>query len=206
MNHSRSLVLGDLVRAKARASRRAKDAGAVMFIVAMTLAVIATMGVYALNVASTEVKTAGFVREQTQVHYLNEYGVMAAAQDVSWKGALYYVTLMNSPTTRDTNCPSLYGMLATSGTLPLACRVSPSAELTTSWIPTVTPLVPYTSNANEYTRGSVGLPTTPEFYVEFTDMNWKPVVSGYATNNSPKQCSVEFTATSMGSCRPCPRD
>ena len=84
-NQARALLVmhraeDSTARAKARAKRRAREGGAVMFIVAMTLAIIAAMGIYALNVAATEVKTAGYVREQTQAYYLSDYGVLASTQ------------------------------------------------------------------------------------------------------------------------------
>ena len=180
---------------KVRAARRAKDRGAVMFVVAMTLAVIATMGMYALSVASTEVKTAGFIREETQVHYLSEYGVLGAAQEVTGpKAQLYRDLMLKFP---DTNCTSLYGIPAGSGALPLACRVVGSAEIAQSWSPSVVPLVaPWTSNGSEATRGSEGLPTAPDFYVELTDPNQRTAPSGYGTDQG--LCFVEFTAASVG--------
>jgi hypothetical protein len=181
--------------AKSRAARRAKDAGAVMFIVAMTLAVIATMGMYALAVAATEVKTAGFIREETQVHYLSEFGVLGTAQEVSGPKAQLYVTAMKS--FPDTNCISLYGIPAGSGTLPLSCRVVGSAEMVASWQPPVAPvIVPWSNNSSETTRGSVGIPTAPDFYVELTDPNWKSPPSGYDTTQG--LCFVDFTVASVG--------
>jgi hypothetical protein len=183
------------VHAKARGRRRAKDAGAVMFIVAMTLAVIATMGMYALNVAATEVKTAGFVREQTQVHYLSEFGVLGTAQEVAGPKAQLYTTAMKA--FPDTNCISLYGIPAGSGSLPLSCRVVGSAEMVASWMPPVAPVIaPWVSNASETSRGSLGLPTTPDFYVELTDPNWRNPPSGYDTSQG--LCFVEFTVASVG--------
>jgi hypothetical protein len=180
---------------KKRAIRRKRDAGAVMFIVAMTLAVIATMGMYALAIASTEVKTAGFVREETQVHYLSEFGVLSTAQEVSGPKAQLYTTAMRS--FPDTNCISLYGIPAGSGVLPLSCRVVGSAEMVASWQPSVAPvIVPWTSNATENSRGSLGLPTAPDFYVELTDPNWKSPPSGYDTTQG--LCFVQFTVASVG--------
>ena len=49
-----------LHQAKRNARRRATQSGAVVFIVAMTLAVLASLGLYALQSASAEVKTSGY--------------------------------------------------------------------------------------------------------------------------------------------------
>jgi Tfp pilus assembly protein PilX len=69
--------------AKRRARRRRNSAGGTMFVVAMTLAVLSTIGAWALQSAALEVKMAGYERQSTQTHYLAEYGVMAATQDLS---------------------------------------------------------------------------------------------------------------------------
>jgi hypothetical protein len=184
-----------LQHAKARAKSRARDAGAVMFIVAMTLAVIAAMGMYALNIAATEVKTAGYVREQTQVYYLSEYGVLAATQEVMGpKAQMYRDLAIHTP---DTNCTSLYGTPSTAGPLPLACRRVGSTELAQQWNPPANPLVaPFVSNANETTRGSEGIQTTPDFYVELTDPTQQRPPSGYSTNQG--LCFIEFTVAGVG--------
>ena len=65
-----------LALAKRRSALRRRDEGAVMFIVAMTLAVLASVGVYALAAAATEVRTSGNERQGTQTHYLAEFGVI----------------------------------------------------------------------------------------------------------------------------------
>lgn len=166
-----------------------------MFIVAMTLAVIAAMGVYALNVAATEIKTAGFVREQTQVHYLSEFGVLGAAQDVTGPKAQLYRDLMIR--TPDTGCTSLWNVPTTAGALPLACRRVGSAELGASWAsPSVTPIAAWQNALTEANRGSEGLPTAPDFYVEFTDPTTKNTPAGYGTNQG--LCFIEFTVSSVG--------
>jgi hypothetical protein len=197
--------------AKARAARRANDAGAVMFIVAMTLAIIAAMGMYALNVAATEVKTAGYVRQQSQAYYLSEYGVMVALQEVFDRKTpltngsmafLYYSQSRNKP---DTNCTSLYGTPNTAGNLALACYVMHANQLVAQWDPLAMPpsgvvLDPYVTNANENSRGSEGNPVFPDFYVEITDPTQGPQifgVSGGAPGQQPT-CAIEFTFAAVG--------
>jgi hypothetical protein len=196
MNHE-SRSSRALARAKAGFRRRRRDAGAVMFIVAMTLAVIAAMGMYALNVAATEVKTAGFVRQEMQVHYLSEFAVLGAAQTVGGPtSGMYALQARNSPAT---NCVSIYGTPTTAGTLPLACRTLGSADMGATWTPPIAPLAAWSANASETTRGSVGLPMAPDFYVELTDPNPLPVgrcATGFDT--SQNLCCMEFTATAIG--------
>jgi hypothetical protein len=187
-----------VVRAKARARRRTKDAGAVMFIVAMTLAVIAAMGIYALNVAATEIKTAGFVREQMQTQYLSEYAVIGATNTVAGQNAgMFAIQARTSPAT---NCMSLYGIPAAAGALPLSCRTLGSTQMGAMWSPPPPPLLaPWGGNATETTRGSVGLPTTPDFYVELTEPYQVPVsrcARGFDTTQLT--CCIDFTVTAVG--------
>jgi len=186
-----------LAASKARARRRAAGAGAVMFIVAMTLAVIAAMGMYALNVAATEVKTAGYVRQEMQVHYLSEFAVLGAAQAVSGNAG---VIASKATTTPTTNCVSIYGTPSTAGMQPLACRTLGSSDMAAMFSPPVPALLtPWSSSATETTRGSLGLPTAPDFYVELTDPNplaLSRCASGFS--NGSNLCCMEFTATAVG--------
>jgi hypothetical protein len=184
-----------------RSARRSREGGAVMFIVAMTLAMIAAMGVYALQIASTEVKTAGFVRQQVQTQYLSQFGVISAAQALNGTNAQLYNTLMMQST--DTGCFSLYGFSSlTSSAQALACHRAGSTELGTQVVlagaAPVTLIVPYGTVASEpdLVVGSVGLNTFPDFYVEMTDPNQRQPPPGYATNSN--LCFVQFTASAMG--------
>jgi Tfp pilus assembly protein PilX len=72
-----------LAGAKRRASSRASSGGAVMFVVAMTITVLAALGAWALQSASLEVRMAGYERQNTQTHYISEYGVLAAMQTLN---------------------------------------------------------------------------------------------------------------------------
>ena len=115
------LLMNALALAKRRAALRRRDEGAVMFIVAMTLAVLASVGVYALAAAATEVRTSGNERQNTQTHYLAEYGVLGAAREMAGSRALFTVKLMKSTTYRDTNCVSLQGVPTDAPPAALAC-------------------------------------------------------------------------------------
>ena len=68
-----------------------------MFIVAMTIAVLASVGVYALAAAATEVRMSGNERQNTQTHYLAEYGVLGVgARDDRDQGGLVPCRLMKN--------------------------------------------------------------------------------------------------------------
>lgn len=183
---------------KARAARRAKNAGAVMFIVAMTVAVLAAVGLYALKAASTEVKTAGFERQNAQTHYLSEYGIIGASQEVSSTKAQLYVGMM--VTMPDRNCVSLPGIPPppplVAGPLSNACRRMGSSELGKSWATSV--LVPYVSAVSPGSLGSV--PLSGDYYVELTDPAQVNPPAGYDLKLG--LCFTQMTVSATGITQP----
>jgi hypothetical protein len=199
--------------AKTRAHRRRRDAGAAMFIVAMTLAVLASVGIYALAAASNEVKTSGNARQSTQTHYLSQYGIMVASEELAaTKAQLYLGVMLANP---DRNCTSLQGVPAfgTAGVDPMvtACRRMGAQEFHDSsgaWL--ANPTETYTGTSPFAGSGSSGTPSPPgslgptplrgDFYVEFTAPTSTKNASGYALNS--QACFLQFTATSVGITQP----
>ena len=191
--------------AKDRARGRRDQSGAAMFIVAMTLAVLASVGVYALAAAATEVKTSGYERQNTQTHYLTQYAIIGAAHYLAASNVQLTYGLMANPTSRD-NCPlSLPGVGTGLDTMIAGCRRVPAQEMrdTSAWA-IAHPLDSYTGTAplqSNVQPGSFG-PTlmTGDFYVELTEP-WQPKApAGYALNLS--MCFYEFTATASGITEP----
>lgn len=186
--------------AKARTRRRGNAGGAVMFIVAMTLAVIAAMGVYALQMASTEVKTAGFIRQQVQTQYLSEYGVVAATQALTVNPQVYATVVATQP---DTGCFTLYQISTqpTANPQSKACHRAGSTELGAQVVAVGAPatlLSAWTGAGSDLTRGTVGLATFPDFFVEVTDPNPRQPPPGFASNSSRPICFEQVTASAMG--------
>lgn len=146
-----------------------------MFIVAMTIAVLAAMGMYALRAASMEVRTSGFERQNAQTHYLADYGVLGASQEVTGTKAQLYLGLMLAQP--DTGCASLAPQFnvtgATMSNVSKACRRMGSAELANTWknagtnaqIPVLNPY-----GGTPSVPGSLGsAPISGDFFVELTD-------------------------------------
>ena len=119
--------------AKRRTARRRGEDGAAMFIVSMTIAVLASVGMYALAAAQNEVRTSGNERQNTQTHYLSEYGVIGVTHEMQSSKAAFYMGLMLNPTTIDTPCVSLPTVPNTASILTRACRRLGSAELGQAW-------------------------------------------------------------------------
>jgi hypothetical protein len=129
---------------KKNARRRLAQGGAVLFIVAMTLAVLASLGLYALQSASTEVKTSGYTRQSAQSHYLSEYGALTGVNAMSGTTGQLYLGLMQTTATMDTQCTSLASVDPAASNLSKACRRMGSSELGAAWGTSVVPITPAT--------------------------------------------------------------
>jgi hypothetical protein len=190
--------------AKRRSSRRRKEAGAVMFIVAMTTAVLASVGVYALAAASNEVRTSGNERQNTQTHYLSEYGVLGVTHEmVSGKAQFYLGLMLSQP---DSPCVSLPGVPATASKVTRACRRLGSAELGQPWTGT-TITVPFGNGTTTpayqsgIAPGSFGpIPLNGDFFVELTEPTQAQAPARYDTKLN--FCFIELTATASGITQP----
>ncbi len=186
-----------LLRIKHNARRRRDSGGAVIFIVAMTLAVLASLGLYALQSASTEVKTSGYQRQTAQSHYLSEYGTLTGTNAMSGTTGQLYLGLMRSPTTWDTQCVSLSGVNPGASNLTKSCRRMGSAELGAAWGTSITPVI----TATPAIAGSLGpYALTGDFYVEITDPQTGASISGIDTKLG--LCFQSFTLTAVGITEP----
>ena len=189
--------------AKARSSRRRTEAGAAMFIVAMTTAILASVGMYALAAASNEVRTSGNERQNTQTHYLAEYGVLGITHEIVSSKAQFYLGLMLNSATADSPCVSLPGVPSTASMVTRACRRLGSAELGQPWTNAST-VVPYTGTAPYQAGiapGSFGpIPITGDFFVELTEPLQAMAPARYSTDLH--FCFIEITATANGITQP----
>jgi hypothetical protein len=175
-----------------------------MFIVAMTLAVLASVGVYALAAASSEIRTSGSERQNSQTHYLAEYGIIGAAHELTATTAQWYLGIMMSAN-RDTPCLALPNVPSTSDAMALACRRLGSAELGRAWA--VPPTVPYGGGTATtpldplQAPGSLGpTPMSGDFFVELTDPMQANAPARYALGLN--LCFILMTASGTGITQP----
>ena len=167
----------------------------------MTIAVLASVGMYALAAASNEVKTSGYERQNTQTHFLSTYGVLGTTHEMIATKAQFYMGLMLS--VPDTPCVSLPGVPNTASILTRACRRLGAAELGVAWtgaaiLDPYAGTAPYQSGVNP---GSLGpTPTQGDFFVELTEPTQANPPARYATNL--QFCFIELTATANGITRP----
>jgi hypothetical protein len=172
-----------------RARRRLDQGGAVIFVVAMTLAVLASLGLYALRAASTELKTAGNDRQNAQTHYLSEYGVLGTSQEVNATTAQLYMGLMTSQP--DTNCMSLAGVPGTAKPYSKTCRRMTASEIGARWA------APVLEGSNMTTTGSLGRANIEgNFFIELTEPARATQPSGYDLKLG--LCFVRLTLSSTG--------
>jgi hypothetical protein len=194
-----------LAIAKARSVRRRREGGAIMFVVAMTTAVLASVGVFALAAAATEVRMSGNERQNTQTHYLAEYGVLAGARQMTTTVADLYVKMMVAGNS-DSPCASLPNVPPTAGASTLMCRRLGSSELSTlgggGWA--VPPVVAYAGNAPYaagVAPGSLGAtPMNGDFFVELTELNKAPPPAGYKLDDHV--CFKQMTVMASGITQP----
>jgi hypothetical protein len=171
-----------------------------MFIVSMTIAVLASVGIYALAAAQSEVRTSGNERQNTQTHYLSEYGVLGISHEmVSSKAQFYMGLMLSSPDT----CPmSLPGVPTTASILTRACRRLGSAEMGGAWTGAITKAygstIAYTPGVPPGSFGPV--PVQGDFFVELTEPTQANAPPRYATDLH--FCFIEMTATSTGITQP----
>ncbi len=178
---------------KRRARLRATQQGAIIFIVAMTLAVLASLGLYALQSASVEVKTSGYGRQAAQSHYLSEYGALAGTQAMAGTTGQLYLGMMKNPTQRDTGCLSLASVNVSASDLSKACRRMGAQELSAAWGTSLPAVESFQNN----TAGSLGpYPLRGDFYVELTDP--EPAGSMFGIDTRLGVCFQQFTVTAVG--------
>jgi hypothetical protein len=188
----------NLAQTKRNARRRATQSGAVVFIVAMTLAVLASLGLYALQSASAEVKTSGYSRQNAQSHYLSEYGTLTGANAMSGTTGQLYLAMMKNTTQMDTSCLSLQGVdLTNASNLTKACRRMGSSEMASAWGTSKPAIIAAKPNA----AGSLGpYALTGDFYVEVTD----PATGGamWGIDTRLGLCFQQFTLMAVGITEP----
>jgi hypothetical protein len=162
-----------------------------MFLVTMTLAVLASVGLYSLAAATSEIRTSGSARQATQTHYLAEYGVVASAQYMTASRAQTYINnMISSP---DTGCYSLPNVTAT--TQPdktfRACShvLDPELASAQGWAAATFP-----------SYGTPGTATTPDFLVEFAGLTKATNTPRYALDLH--MCFVQMTASAYGTTTP----
>jgi hypothetical protein len=198
-----------LASAKRRALRRQRSGGGTMFVVAMTLAVLSTIGAWALQSAALEVRMAGYERQSTQTHYLAEYGVIGVMQQVPSNpmsatilgaavagAAGQHAACASVPCVNFSTCPLT--VYAGSGCSEITTPISNPAKACYRWEGSGGVMqVPLdgTDGGVSGTPGSFG-PTNMQGTIsgEITDVAGAPMAMGNSAGNGLSTYSVAVTA------------
>ena len=63
--------------------RRTSERGAAVFVVVMVLSMLTAIGVFAIRAAAMANASSGYDRQNTQNHYVSEYGLYSAVTELS---------------------------------------------------------------------------------------------------------------------------
>jgi hypothetical protein len=170
----------------------------------MTLAVLAAIGAWAMQSAATEVRTAGYERQNSQTHYLSEYGAFVAMQDMNpTLGPVFFThaycqpdSCVSAPTGGVTGTPNrmLKSCLRLGTSTDVSAPLLGAAGANTTTLGS--PISPYGGDAGTTTPGSLGaIPMQGDFWAEFTE----PVPTQCAgTSTSNGLSCYQMTLTTAG--------
>jgi Tfp pilus assembly protein PilX len=171
---------------KARARRRQRNEGAIIFIVAMTLALLASLGAYALTNTTSEIRTSGYQRQATQAHYMADLATGAGVDVFSAENASYIDNQMRT-TTPATPCVSVPPPGATNvSEITKRCVKFHPKYIERNW-----------NGVAAAPPDALGLSAaTGNFRVEVSESINSGVRAGYDTNNA--KCFYRYTVSSYG--------
>lgn len=184
-----------------RALRRRKEGGAALFVVAVTLALLATMGVYGLSATSLDVRAAGHNREAMVGQNVAQHSLLLTAETFSPSKAQGIVNGMYGPNrTNDCKTSRKYSGTTTKYNNAEACTRLNMTRLQALSIGPSSALGPTGSGASYIFQsdsfgkdpGGTPLPLQPDVQIEITS----PVsvaMPGFQSsdmNNQQKQFAV----------------
>lgn len=172
---------------------RVEQRGAILFVVAMTLALLGALGVYALGAATSEIRTSGYARASAQTHYISEYGTVAMLDAFSPANASYFDAQMLLPANAADPCQSAVTHGATTVTeIAKRCAKVPQGYFQNAW-----------RNGNGSTNplrddslSPVAGRSSARFTSELTDPITGGFQPGFDVNNG--KCFRRYTITTYG--------
>lgn len=184
-------------------SSRAHQRGATIFIVVMVLTMLTAIGVFAIRAASLGSITAGYDRQNTQNHYVGEYGMLSVVTELSSTRRSAYVKEMTSA---HDNCWATKDVADPSSHIFVPCYRLYAKEVQ-NLLPTGHLLFdPASADGGTVTApGSLGpAPLDGDFVVEMTDPGpvGAPVAGTDVGGTGPRFRYLQVTLTSIGQVRP----
>jgi hypothetical protein len=194
-----------------RLRARTRERGGVLFIIAMTMAVLASLGIYALNTAAAEIKMAGYERQSTMSHYISEYAISGAASLFAGENgvAKSYLAVMLDPSRSDhrlnnatyqcavlSDVKAITAMSVTPTRYSLGCKRLSSEDMYDQWAKL--------HGWGPFTTPTWGIKRDARFYAEIADPAMAAKTSGNdeSTQNAQGSCNVRVEVTAQGATEP----
>lgn len=193
---------------KRRSRLRAREGGAVIFIVSMTLALLATIGGFAMMSSSNEARTSGYERRALQSQYLAEYALLATANNLTADLAEEYKIMSFDTTRRATSCTNLRAVpIGVTTDESKACTRIGQLQLSQRWAAPADVALRAKAGGIPGALGltdpnntdGTGRPLGADFYVELTEPTAVVVPSGFSiSGQNISWCSLRFTVDAFG--------
>jgi hypothetical protein len=192
-----------MVRHARLVSVRKNERGAAVFIVVMALTMLTAIGVFAMRAASMAVAASGYDRQNTQNHYVGEYGLLGAVAELSTTRRTAYVDKMGRGVEQ---CSAVKGVQNGGGAVPCYHLYANDVQkAVTESFSGRSLFEPSSSAGTTLTPGSLGPASLDgDFVVEMTDPGpvGMPVAGSDVGGTGPKFRYLQVTLTSTGQVRP----
>jgi hypothetical protein len=168
----------------------------------MTLTMLAAVGVFSIRAASLAAAASGYDRQNTQNHYVGEYGMLGAVAEMSTSRQNFYRNKLNKG---EEQCAANRGVISSGGKVPCLRLTAGEVQKNVSDNFSGRPLFEATNTSGStITPGSLGPGDLDgDFLVEITDP-WQgpPVAGSDLAGSGPKGYYLQVTLTSTGQVRP----
>jgi hypothetical protein len=183
--------------------RRATERGAAVFVVVMVLTMLTAIGVFAMRASSMANLASGYERQNTQNHYVGEYGLLSAVTELSTTKRSAYVQKMGKGTE---TCAAAKGVTNLGTGVPCYhLYANDVAKAVTSNFSGRMLFEPASGSGSALVPGSLGpVPLDGDFVVEMTDPGpvGLPVAGTDVGGSAAKFRYLQVTLTSVGQVRP----
>jgi len=183
--------------------RRANERGAAVFVVVMVLTMLTAIGVFAMRASSMSNAASGYDRQNTQNHYVGEFGLLSAVAELSTTRRSAYVEKMGKGME---TCAAAKGITNVGSGIPCYHLYANDVARTVKSNFSGRALFEVPSGSGSaLVPGSLGpTPLDGDFVVEMTDPGpvGLPVAGTDVGGSAAKFRYLQVTLTSVGQVRP----
>ena len=192
-----------MVAPKTRFPRRHGERGAAIFIVVMVLTMLTAIGVFAIRAATLAQAASGYDRQNTQNHYVGEFGLLTAVAELSTTKRSAYVDKMGKGIE---TCAATKGVTNLGSGIPCYhLYANDVAKAVASNFSGRQLFEPPSGTGSSLLPGSLGpVALDGDFVVEMTDPGpvGLPVAGTDVGGSASKFRYLQVTLTSVGQVRP----